>query len=417
LQACAIHNYFDDEVDVDNSVQWDGKNQTLAFITCMFKNIKNMDIMQLAEECANNNIILADEITECAKQQEGQDLLDLMREKTLAQYEQMEHAPWIVINGLRSSLAQSDLKQAICDKMIGDKPDYCFLPTPEKVKVQFHYSAVDKYAQDYVITELYPHYRLLEEIIDLDVIPFGLTKVLDQGDGNYTLICPSGIQECRANLIHACIYNQFFHADDDPVSDNQDQREYDGKVEVIEFINCYFTSAKYATKPVDAAEECVEIIFGDDVSSVRQCTHTNMGIYLLLDFKEKKVDTLLPHLTYTPWMTVNGKHSYSIEHHIQREVCDAYQGREKPLDCYQIYDTDPKPIVYIHYEPGDVESRAFFTSSLNPTIASGIAQLNLVPFGRSTYDGTTVNCVNDDKECHQYKEHVSKEINLFTSCL
>lgn len=37
LQACAIDKFFKDEVQ-DNSIQWDGKNQTLAYIYCMFKN-------------------------------------------------------------------------------------------------------------------------------------------------------------------------------------------------------------------------------------------------------------------------------------------------------------------------------------------------------------------------------------------
>src|SRR5699024_733765 len=142
---------------------------------------------------------------------------------------------------------------------------------PAKVKVQFHYSSVDSKAQDYVLTELYPHYRLLEEIIDLDVVPFGLTTILSQDDGNYTLICTNGEDECRGNLIHACLYGQFYHNDDDPVSDNME--EYDGKLQFIEYLHCYFANPKYPGQNVDAAEECAEQIFGDVAS--RSEEHTN----------------------------------------------------------------------------------------------------------------------------------------------
>lgn len=321
VQACAINRYFKDEV-IDNSIQWDGKNQTLAFITCMFKNIKNMDIGRLAEECANNNIILADTIMECAEQPEGHEYLSAMRNKTIELYESMEHVPWIVINGIRSAMAQSDLKESICDQMVGDHPNYCYEPTPAKVKVQFHYSSLDKHVQAYVLEELYPHYRLLEEIIDLDVVPFGLTEVLSQKDGNYTFICPHGIDECHVNLIHACLYNQYYHNDDDPISDNIEQ--YDGKLQFIEFLYCYFKNPNYPASVVDAATQCIEKIFTDDYSTIINCAHESIGQNILLKFQEEKVLTLLPHMTYVPWITVNGLHSYSMEHHIQRTVCDKY---------------------------------------------------------------------------------------------
>lgn len=401
VQACAINRYFKDEV-IDNSIQWDGKNQTLAFITCMFKNIKNMDIGRLAEECANNNIILADTIMECAEQPEGHEYLSAMRNKTIELYESMEHVPWIVINGIRSAMAQSDLKESICDQMVGDHPNYCYEPTPAKVKVQFHYSSLDKHVQAYVLEELYPHYRLLEEIIDLDVVPFGLTEVLSQKDGNYTFICPHGIDECHVNLIHACLYNQYYHNDDDPISDNIEQ--YDGKLQFIEFLYCYFKNPNYPASVVDAATQCIEKIFTDDYSTIINCAHESIGQNILLKFQEEKVLTLLPHMTYVPWITVNGLHSYSMEHHIQRTVCDKYIGREKPHDCYQDYEQIDKPVVEIHYEPGDMKSNYFFSSSLIPEYIEMLAQVSFIPFGRSNYTNDEKKCVNDPS-CVVYKEH------------
>lgn len=199
----------------------------------MFKNINNeLDGFKLIEDCANADFILADEITQCVKGTDGQKYLEEMRTLTLQLHEPMEHAPWILINGQRSSLAQSDLKKAICDAMLGDKPDFCFEATL-KVKVEFHYSAKDSKVQKYILEELYPHYRKLEEIVDLDVIPFGLTEIISssEDDGNYSIICPNGSEECRVNMIHACLYSEYFHNDDGSVSDNHE--EYDGKLQVI----------------------------------------------------------------------------------------------------------------------------------------------------------------------------------------
>ena len=174
---------------------------------CFFRNEEsNKDVSQLGEECANTYFILSDIVIECSEQEEGKTLLGQMRARSMAQFEEMEHAPWIVVNGLRSAQAQSDLKGAVCDAMVGDKPDYCYEPTPAKVKVDFHYSALDSKSADYMINELYPHYRALEQIIDLDMIPFGKTKITEQGEGNITLNCPRGLDECRVNLIHACLY-------------------------------------------------------------------------------------------------------------------------------------------------------------------------------------------------------------------
>lgn len=76
------------------------------------------------------------------------------------------------------------------------------------------------------------------------------------------------------------------------------------------------------------------------------------------------------------------------------------------MDCFQIYDSDFKPAVEVHYEPGDVGSKFFFTSSLMPHHVFEIGQIKLVPFGRSTYTDTTKKCIGDET-CGKYKEHVS----------
>lgn len=129
-----------------------------------------------------------------------------------------------------------------------------------------------------------------------------------------------------------------------------------------------------------------------------------LGPSILAKFQETKVDRLLPHLAYLPWITVDGKHSYTVEHHFPRSVCDAYQGSEKPLDCYSPADSDSKPAVTIHYEVGDASALSFFSNLITDKVTS-VADVTLIPFGRSTYNSTK-NCINN-VDCTQYVQHVS----------
>ena len=71
-----------------------------------------------------------------------------------------------------------------------------------KVQIEFHYQTGDTSVRDYILKELYPSYRSIEEIIDIDIVPFGQTNVTEDGSGNYTFTCPNGPNECIGNLIH-----------------------------------------------------------------------------------------------------------------------------------------------------------------------------------------------------------------------
>ena len=46
---------------------------------------------------------------------------------------------------------------------------------------------------------------------------------------------------------------------------------------------------------------------------------------MLYELEVSKVDTLLPHLAYVPWITVNGRHNYAVENHLNKAICDTYK--------------------------------------------------------------------------------------------
>ena len=120
VQACAIKKFLHaDEDDIIH--QYDGKNQTLLFIYCMFKNVDNHQITDVAEKCALQNFledVWISDILMCARGDEGNQIMREMGAKTLNLKDPLEHSPWIVINGDRNAIAQSDLQKVICDNLL-----------------------------------------------------------------------------------------------------------------------------------------------------------------------------------------------------------------------------------------------------------------------------------------------------------
>ena len=91
--------------------------------------------------------------------------------------------------------------------MQGDRPDACEVARAPKVQIEFHYQTGDTSVKKYFVEELYPSYRDIEEIIDLEIVPFGQTEVVRGDDGNYTFTCPNGPNECIGNKIHVSLTN------------------------------------------------------------------------------------------------------------------------------------------------------------------------------------------------------------------
>jgi hypothetical protein len=76
---------------------------------------------------------------------------------------------------------------------------------PSKVKLQFHYQTGDLSVKNYVLDELYPSYRDIEEIFDLELIAFGETTFTKDDSDKYVFTCPNGDNECIGNKIHVSI--------------------------------------------------------------------------------------------------------------------------------------------------------------------------------------------------------------------
>jgi len=105
----------------ENNDQFDSKNQTIMFIWCMYKNVDNEQITNVAEKCGNqwflDDVFISD-ILLCAKGDEGDQIMRQMGARTLNLAQPLEHTPWVVINGQRSAIAQTNLQKIVCNNIL-----------------------------------------------------------------------------------------------------------------------------------------------------------------------------------------------------------------------------------------------------------------------------------------------------------
>jgi len=107
--------------DNENNDQFDSKNQTIMLIWCMYKNVDNEQITNVAAKCGNQwfvGDVWISEILICAKGDEGNQIIREMGARTLNLAQPLEHTPWVVINGQRSAIAQTNLQKAVCDHIL-----------------------------------------------------------------------------------------------------------------------------------------------------------------------------------------------------------------------------------------------------------------------------------------------------------
>ncbi|KAH7646648.1 hypothetical protein HUG17_2186 [Dermatophagoides farinae] len=395
IHACVLNRYWNQEELVDSQTAlWDSKNQTLSFIHCFFKKIGNdITLTELMQQCENEFLPIADQINSCVMNEtESLGYLRNIRQKTIDVVGTMTDNIAVIVNGEQMSLAESNLQTSICNELLGEKPLACHRDKPSKVQIQFHYSAFDFEVANFIkINKFYENYFHLEEIADIQIIPYGKSSIDD-----HKLNCPGEV-ECLATRIHACVVDTF--------SNNSTHAAIDGQLQVIKFIDCYFSKFVPNLDFASIAEGCVESIFHTDSwSSILNCAKSNQSIDSLKEYNDKFVSKLLPKIAYVPWITIQNHHSYDAENHFIRTICDSYDGLEKPSECYQKF-TD-KPSIVVFYEAKNPRSRNVFITQFDRNrtkIDTSISTLLPIPIYHLDIDNKT-ECIND-VECLQTFQH------------
>ncbi|XP_068229168.1 gamma-interferon-inducible lysosomal thiol reductase-like [Palaemon carinicauda] len=187
------------------------------------------------------------------------------------------------------------------------------------VKIQLFYESYCKYCQDFVIEQLYPTWLDLQDIMDVEMFPFGNAKYFPTAENDgWAFKCQHEEHECEANMIHACAKENF----------------KDIGLE-MNFVKCLLESPS----PADSGPTCAASI-GVAWDPIQKCSNATEGQNLLHEVavQQENLDT---ELYFVPWIIVNDH--FSLEQteeckiDLRRIVCETYNGTQpEPCGGYDV---------------------------------------------------------------------------------
>ncbi|XP_027232210.2 gamma-interferon-inducible lysosomal thiol reductase-like [Penaeus vannamei] len=179
------------------------------------------------------------------------------------------------------------------------------------VTVSVYYESLCPDSQRFVVTQLYPVWQDLKEIMLLDVNSYGKSKDTPAGDG-YTFECQHGPDECEGNIMLTCA------------------KKYSSEEQYMSFANC--TMAELVGTAAGA--RCAEVS-GVNYTRVYDCFNSVEGQQLQHEVGVKQAQ-LNPPLNYVPWILINEVFTEeqldAAQDDLRKVVCDAYED-VKPEKC------------------------------------------------------------------------------------
>ena len=83
----------------------------------------------------------------------------------------------------------------------------CDTPLAPKVQLEVHYESLSPESRSYVLNQLIPVYRSVEGIVGLEIVPFGLSVIMRNGQGDVIGVeCTRGAQECTMNRVQVYMH-------------------------------------------------------------------------------------------------------------------------------------------------------------------------------------------------------------------
>ena len=166
----------------------------------------------------------------------------------------------------------------------------------------------------FIVTQLYPTYKSIGQIMNLTIVPYGNAHETKVGD-KWKFSCQHGQEECYGNLIESCAIHF-----------------YPNTSIHFPFIHCI---EMQNTNPRESAPECAKK-FDMDYGQIKSCADGALGNSLEHEMA-LKTDALQPPHEYVPWVTLNGVHTKEIQSEaelgLEGLICKMYHGTPKPEAC------------------------------------------------------------------------------------
>ncbi|KAI1286710.1 Gamma-interferon-inducible lysosomal thiol reductase [Halotydeus destructor] len=188
------------------------------------------------------------------------------------------------------------------------------------VKVSLYYETLCPYCRDFITGQLYPTFKKVGPILDIDLVPYGNANYTMRPDGSIYYQCQHGPVECYVNQIHSCLFERY--------TDTEFR---------LNFLNC--TESSKPTR--DSVKQCAQAS-SIDFESLDNCASQLSGQQL--EYKMAlKTEQLVPPHQFVPWILINDVHSDAdqdlAETDLLKLVCTRYTG-QPPEACSRYRDTN-----------------------------------------------------------------------------
>lgn len=173
----------------------------------------------------------------------------------------------------------------------------------KKVKLTVYFESLCPDSRKFFLEQLEPTYPLMEDNIEVILVPFGKARVL----GQEKMICQHGAGECQGNRAMACL---------DKYAPSKNQS--------IASIACMFSFRE--------PQDCVYLLGNVKYDVIEKCQKSEESFNMMID-NEKKTGKL----NYVPHLTVDDQWSEDIQKSCEKDlkacICDRFSGGQKPQAC------------------------------------------------------------------------------------
>ncbi|XP_068245445.1 gamma-interferon-inducible lysosomal thiol reductase-like isoform X2 [Palaemon carinicauda] len=151
------------------------------------------------------------------------------------------------------------------------------------MNVAVYYEALCPDSRHFVMKQLTPAFKKLNDIIDLHLVPYGKASTMEK-NGKFTFECQHGPLECQANMVHACVTNIF-----------KDQTKQ------LSIVHCMIDKNM---QPLVAGQKCVEN-HKEKWADVENCINSDHGANILKHMGDM-THSLKPKASFIPTITIDG---------------------------------------------------------------------------------------------------------------
>ncbi|XP_063594572.1 GILT-like protein 1 [Penaeus indicus] len=176
----------------------------------------------------------------------------------------------------------------------------------DRVKVSVYFESLCSDSMRFFKNQLYPVWKDLQDIIDLEFIPFGKARAIPTETGDYEFECQHGPDECFGNRVMSCAQNSL------PIGTQ------------VEFFQCMMTK-RY---PAFFGKQCSEKV-GIAWTPLQECVESVKSAAMLYQ-NGVRTASLKPQVYFIPTITINGRYDsrrlrISLMA-LRSQICASYDG-------------------------------------------------------------------------------------------